>query len=152
MDCIPVLSCENVPSVSVFKSSQIRIHTFPGQFHFQKIAFRHCSQSAKCVQLFVMSPNRIFIMSSWQRTNIPSFFSPSAHLPNFPSQIRTQFVVFWRVFLQVFWEGNFGSEYLVTGNSSWDEIWRDARMQKKESVCQFSALDQVIWSVFKASQ
>lgn len=59
-------------------------------------------RSSICAQLFFMSQNCIVTLTSWQSSNFPVFVLPNVSLPSFWSQIRTQFVVFWRVCLQVF--------------------------------------------------
>ena len=155
MDCTPIFSSENTPSVSVCKTWRIHMHTLLGQFHLHKSLsvivpnLQNPSSPlwpyAICVLWFVISPHRRFIMSSWQRISVPVFVFPCARLPSFPSQIQTQFVVFWRVFMQVIlrrklWQSiSFDWEFIIrwdlTGCKSaeqrfsvpvfrtWSEVW-----------------------------
>ena len=111
MDCTLVLSSKNTSSVSVCKSWQIHMHTFPSQFRLLKSLFSQCFKlqnpssllwtSTICVLWFIMSPNHRVIMSSWKSFNALVFVFPCVSLPSFPSQFRTQFMVFWHVFVQV---------------------------------------------------
>ena len=145
MDCTNVFYSKNTLTVPICKSWRIRLHTFPGSFRLQKmfsvIAFSLIILSSLlwmstiCVQWFVISPNHRFILSSWQRNNTPVFILPSVRLPSFQSRFQSQFVFSDMFACRQFWEGDFDGEYLLTGNSSRDEIWWGVGVRSKESVC-----------------
>ena len=92
-NCGIIFSSWQSTSMPVLKSWRIHLHTFWCPPVCQKSLFdtlfswnfpsAYFRKFAKCAPWFVMIPNHRIILSSWQRTYIPVFRSPSDQWPSF---------------------------------------------------------------------